>query len=215
MKKVLLFLLLLSASLKVMAQDISITGRVIDGDSAPIDGVVVVMLAADSTHLATAVTPEDGNFSLPISESPFTLIFEHLAFESLSKECDKTMLLGDITLTRRSIAVDEVTVKGYRPIVKAENGKLSYDLSQLSEQTTAANIYEALSYLPGIYEDDGELSLAGAGSATVIINGKPSTMSSAQLETFLRSMPVERIESAEVMYSTPPQYGVRGASINL
>ncbi|MFI3321579.1 MAG: outer membrane beta-barrel protein [Rikenellaceae bacterium] len=215
MKKVLLFLFILGASFKVMAQDKSITGRVIDSDCAPIDGVVVVMLAADSTHLATAVTPLDGNFSLPISELPFTLIFEHLAFESLSKECDKTTLLGDITLIRKSIVVEEVTVKGYRPIVKAEDGKLSYDLTQLNEKTTATNVYEALSYLPGVNEENGVLTLSGVGATAVIINGKPSTMSAAQLETMLKTMPIERIESAEVMYSTPPQYGVRGASINL
>ncbi|MFI3285403.1 MAG: carboxypeptidase-like regulatory domain-containing protein [Rikenellaceae bacterium] len=85
MKKVLLFMLILGASLKVIAQERSITGRVIDSDSAPIDGVVVVMLAADSTHLATAVTPADGSFSLPISELPFTLIFEHLALTTRQK----------------------------------------------------------------------------------------------------------------------------------
>ncbi|MFI3266154.1 MAG: outer membrane beta-barrel protein [Rikenellaceae bacterium] len=123
--------------------------------------------------------------------------------------------MGNITLTAKSIDIDKVTVKSYRPIVKAENGKLSYDLSQLNEKTTATNVYEALGYLPGVDEKDGALTLAGVGVATVIINGKPSTMSTAQLETLLRTMPVERIESAEVMYSTPPQYGIRGASINL
>lgn len=57
--------------------------------------------------------------------------------------------------------------------------------------------------------------LAGAGGVTVILNGKPSTMSAEQLASLLRSTPVERIEKAEVMYSTPPQYHVRGAAINL
>lgn len=77
------------------------------------------------------------------------------------------------------------------------------------------NAYEALTQLPGVSEQDGGLTLAGAGGVTVILNGKPSTMSAEQLASLLRSTPVERIEKAEVMYSTPPQYHVRGAAINL
>ncbi len=215
MKKILIVMLALTTAWQVVAQDKSINGRVVDGDTQPIDGAVVVMLSADSLHLATAVTTADGGFEMPVVQLPFTLIFEHLAFEGLSLECSDAAPLGDIALTEKEVTVDEVTVKGYRPIVKVEEGKLSYDLTQLSEKTTATNVYEALSYLPGVDEDDGALTLAGGGTATVIINGKPSTMTSEQLETLLRSMPVERIASAEVMYSTPPQYGVRGASINL
>ncbi len=125
------------------------------------------------------------------------------------------LVAQDTTHTQTSTVLDEITVKSYRPIAKAEQGKLSYNLSQLNEKSTATNVYEALSYLPGVDEDNGVLTLAGAGTATIIINGKPSTMSATQLETLLRSMPIERVEHAEVMYSTPPQYGVRGASINL
>ena len=207
--------LLLGFFVQVMGQNPSITGRVKADDAAPIDGVEVLMLAPDSTHLATAVTAADGCFSVPIHPAPFTLLFQHLAYEPLSRPCVLPQQLGDITHVRKTIGVDEVRVTGYRPIVKAEAGKLSYDLSQLNEKTTATNVYEALSYLPGVDEENGALTLSGVGAATVIINGKPTTMSASQLETLLRTMPVERIEQAEVMYSTPPQYGVRGASINL
>ena len=77
------------------------------------------------------------------------------------------------------------------------------------------NAYEALTKLPGVQEDKEGLTLAGAGSVTVILNGKPMTMKAAQLETLLRNTPVDRVEKAEVMYSAPPQYHVRGAVINV
>jgi hypothetical protein len=50
---------------------------------------------------------------------------------------------------------------------------------------------------------------------TVIINGKPTTMSPDQLTQLLKNMPVSMLEKAEVLYSAPPQYHVRGAAINL
>ena len=40
-------------------------------------------------------------------------------------------------------------------------------------------------------------------------------MDAGQLETLLRNTPVSRVEKVEVMYSTPPQYHVRGASLNV
>lgn len=55
----------------------------------------------------------------------------------------------------------------------------------------------------------------GGQSVTVIINGKATTLSMGQLNDLLKSMPVSRIEKAEVMYSAPARYQVRGALINL
>lgn len=115
----------------------------------------------------------------------------------------------------KSDEIKALTVKAYRPIVKAKDGALRYNLKQLSEGTAVSNVYEAISKLPGVDEKDGAFQLSGAGKATIIINGKPSTMSAEQLETLLKSMPIERIKSADVMYSAPPQYNIRGAAINL
>ena len=57
--------------------------------------------------------------------------------------------------------------------------------------------------------------MAGAGSLTVILNGKPTTMDAGQLETLLRNTPINRVEKVEVMYSAPPEYHVRGAVVNV
>ena len=40
-------------------------------------------------------------------------------------------------------------------------------------------------------------------------------MGESQLENLLKNMPKERIQEAEIMYSAPPQYHVRGTVINL
>ena len=68
----------------------------------------------------------------------------------------------------------EVLVKGERPVVKAERGKLIYDLPRMVERLPVNNAYEAVKELPGIVEQDGNLTL-GARGITVVINGKVST----------------------------------------
>ena len=44
----------------------------------------------------------------------------------------------------------EVLVKGERPVVKAERGKLIYDLPRMVERLPVNNAYEAVKELPGI-----------------------------------------------------------------
>ncbi len=109
----------------------------------------------------------------------------------------------------------DIMIKGERPIVKVNDGKLTYDLPRLLENKVVSNAYESILQLPGIREQDGRILLAGANSLTVVLNGKPSTMSAEQLYEQLRNTPQSRLKTAEVMYSAPPQYHTRGAVINL
>ena len=108
----------------------------------------------------------------------------------------------------------EVMVTGERPVVKAMAGKLEYDLPRLIEGKPVDNIYDALKELPGVTEMNGGLTL-GARGVTVVLDGKVTNMSTEQLYALLRSMPAERIERVDVMFSAPARYQVRGAMIDV
>lgn len=84
----------------------------------------------------------------------------------------------------------EVLVKGERPVVKAERGKLIYDLPRMVERLPVNNAYEAVKELPGIVEQDGNLTLGGRG-ITVVINGKVSTLDKEDLRTVLENTPCQ------------------------
>ena len=111
-------------------------------------------------------------------------------------------------------SLPEVMIKGERPVVKVEAGKLVYDLPRMIQEKPVENIYDALKELPGVSEANGDITLAGNG-VTVVLDGKVTTMSSAQLMALLKSMPASRIKNAEVMYNAPARYQVRGAMINI
>lgn len=108
----------------------------------------------------------------------------------------------------------EVMITGERPVVKASEGKLVYDIPRLISNLAVDNAYDAIKQLPGVVEMNDNLQLSGQ-SVTVIINGKVSTMSTEQLNALLKSTPASRMEKAEVMYAAPARYQVRGAVINL
>ncbi len=111
-------------------------------------------------------------------------------------------------------SLPESMVTGERPIVKADKGKLVYDLPHIIRNLPVDNAYDAIKELPGVIENDGSFSLAGKG-AKVVIDGKVTNMTQEQLNTLLKSIPSSSIANAEVMYSAPARYQVRGAMINI
>ncbi len=140
--------------------------------------------------------------------------------------CQMTAQNGDQILSADSLitmdgcldslyrSLPEVMVVGERPVVKAMQGKLVYDLPRLLKNVAVDNVYDAVKELPGVTEMNDNLTLGGK-SVTVVLDGKVTTMTPEQLNTLLKSIPVSRIEKAEVMYSAPARYQVRGAMINI
>lgn len=210
----LLFSIIMMSVLVAGIEAQTIKGKVVDSKQQPVDGVTIVLQTRDSVYIDAVISNADGTFLLNYKPEQYCLIIQHLLY--------KTQYLvgtgqeaGVVVLENKDYALDEVIIKAERPFVKVESGRLQYDLEQMASNKVANNTYEALTKLPGVKEDEGKLTLVGAGEITVILNGKPATMNSAQLATLLRNTPVDRVEKAEVMYNAPPQYHVRGAVINL
>lgn len=123
----------------------------------------------------------------------------------------ETILVNDsITLN-----LPEVFVKAERPLVKMTDGKLQYDIPNLMKSKPVDNAFDILGELPGVGKSGDNISLLGTSETTIIINGRKSSMTSEQLADMLKATPSSKVKKIEVMYSTPPQYGVRGASINV
>ena len=125
-----------------------------------------------------------------------------------------SIITSDARLDSIYQSLPEVMITGERPVVKASQGKLVYDLPRLIRDLPVDNAYDAVKELPGVTEMNGALQLAGQG-VTVVLNGKVTTLSVEQLYSLLRSIPASRIEKAEVMYNAPARYQVRGALINI
>lgn len=192
----------------------TINGKIIDDKQLPIDGATIILQAMDSTYIGASISNSDGIFVFKSQQKEYRLIIQHLLYET-KQMVGKGNNAGTIQLQPQDYALDEVIIKAEHPFAKVENGLLGYNLAVLTQNQLVNNAYEALTKIPGVQEDRGILTLAGAGKLTVILNGKPTTMDAGQLETILRNTPVSRIEKAEVMYSAPPKYHVRGAAINM
>lgn len=211
--KYLCFLVCLMGSVISYAQ--GIRGYVIDEQKSPVIGATVVLQKSDSTFIKGTITNEKGYFNIDTDVKDFILIFQHLIYEDRIVDSHHFVNGEAVMMKENSNTLGEVVVKGERPLVKVEGAKLNYDLERLSKLKSVDNTYDAIKELPGVGESNGSFTLLGTRQVTVVINGKPSTMTGSQLQTLLQNTPVERIKKAEVMYSAPPEYHVRGAVINI
>ena len=104
-----------------------------------------------------------------------------------------------VRLTERAQAMPEIVVRGERPIARLSGGRIIYDLPRLIAGRVAANAYEALLLLPGVRDEGDALTLAGAPSLAILIDGRKTSLSGEALRTVLRAIPARDIRSAEVM----------------
>lgn len=111
--------------------------------------------------------------------------------------------------------LNEVVVKGEKSQIKSRDGSMIVDLPSIVKDKPVSNILEALTYLPGVTSDGGMLSLAGAGTVSIILNGEPTDMPIETLCQLLYSMPIDKLKNVEIMYAAPAKYHVKGAVINV
>jgi hypothetical protein len=191
-----------------------IKGKIIGRDRAPIDNAAVVMQDADSAYVDSAITDSLGFFSITSDLTSYRLIVQHMLYETYEHLYTDRHEIS-IQLVEKDHTLGEVIVRGERPAVRLVDGKITYDMPRLLEGKVVSNAYESLLQLPGVREQNGGLVLAGSTGVTILVNGQMTSMPAASLLAALKMLPYDRIQSAEIMYSAPPQYHIRGAAINV
>ena len=216
MKRSILFAAACGIITNAYSQDI--TGKIVDEQNVPLSYVNVVLLSLpDSAFVSGTISGENGEFSVSKHTEKgdsHCLKISSIGYRTLILDLQKDKA-GTIILKEESTMLKGIVVNGERPLVKAEKGALTYDVEAMAEKSTISNAYESITRLPGVVEQNEKLTLMGAGGVTVILNGKPSSMTNEQLMNLLKNTPVSNVKKAEVMYNAPAKYRVRGAVINI
>jgi len=191
-----------------------IFGKVINEKGEPIEYVNVLLYKAkDSTFVTGSITNKDGDFSFDKERNNtsyiklFCLGYQNTIYQIKDK--------ASYMLKTSDLKLGEVIVTAHKPIVKVENEKLIFDVPSLIKQRPINNAFEVLGEIPGVEKYNNSVNIIGANSTTIIINGRVSSMSQDQVIEQLKNLPPERIKSLELIYATPPKYGIHGSSINI
>ncbi|MDR1879432.1 MAG: carboxypeptidase-like regulatory domain-containing protein [Tannerellaceae bacterium] len=192
----------------------TINGIVVNGERLPIESATIVMQTPDSIYVNATTTDSLGAFNMASDVTSYRLIVQHLAYETYENSYTGRQEIM-IQLTEKDNQLEDIVVKGERPVVKLVDGRITYDMPRLLQGKVVGNTYESLLQLPGVREQNGSLILAGSTGVTLLVNGKMTSMPVANLIAALKMLPYDQVQSAEIMYSTPPQYHIRGAAINI
>ena len=194
--------------------DRHLTGTIIDEQGLPVAYANVAILnPADSTLLSGGVSNESGYFAIPYEQHKVLARISYVGYKTIYKICSQPEV-GTIRLQPETVSLKGVTVKVERIVSTTENGHLVYNMPMLLQVYPADNAYDALTNIPGVSEMNGSIMFSGR-TVTLIINGKPTTLSADKVVERLRQMPATMLAKAEVMPSAPAKYHVRGMAINI
>ena len=169
----------------------TVTGRVLDENQVPMPYVNVLLLnGADSTYVQGTVTGEDGAFAIAGEVETGILKISSVGYKTRCIDVTPSNV-GTIVMEPDAAMLDEVVVKGYRPVHKlGKEGLLTtIEGSILSQLGTAEDV---LRNVPGILSKDGGIEVFGKGKPLIYINNR--LMRNASELNELKSQDIVNVE---------------------
>lgn len=200
----------------------TIAGKLTDTQNNPVEFANVVLLnSADSSLAKAALSDESGNFlfenldagnylinATQIGFAPYSAVIN---FDGNNKQ------LLPITMQKGAVELKEANIVASKPLIERQVDKTVVNVENtiVNSGTTAIDI---LKRSPGITVDqDGNISLKGKQGVLVMIDGKPTYLSAADLYTMLKNMRSDELSRIEIITNPSAKYDAAGNSgiINL
>lgn len=220
MKKLLITLISAAFAFNCMAQTTAtkISGSIVDTKNAPIEFATVALVnSKDSSITNVEVTDADGIFTL--NNMPYGEYYAEISFVGYStnrsplfsiSSKNTSIFLEPIILQDLSINLAGVTVVGKKPLIEQKVDRLVVNVDAYVSNVGATAL-EVLEKSPGItVNKDGNVSLKGKSEVVVMIDGKPSYLSSAELANLLGSMSSNELAQIEIMTNPSAKYDASG-----
>lgn len=196
-----------------------LSGIVIDENSEPVPFATIKILNAEDDKLVDGtIAEDDGKWVIKnVIEGEFKIAISFIGYETISKGPFKitgkgeSYNLGEIALASSTTQLDQVVVEGQRELIEDKVDRIVYNAAQ--DLTTAGgDASDVLRRVPLLSVDlDGNVSLRGSSNITVLIDGKPSTITAGNLADALKQIPADEIESVEVITSPSARYDAEGS----
>jgi hypothetical protein len=173
------------------------------------DSSLVKVALAEKTGEAIFENVASGDYLIKASMVNHTPVFSKIF--TLSAE-QPSIELGALSLEKTSGQLEEVMVTGRKPFIQKLTDRIvvNVDNSIVNAGSTA---FEVLERSPGVLVDPNDLiSLRGRQGVTIMIDGKITPMSGADLVNMLRGMPSSSIESIHIITNPSAKYDAAGNS---
>lgn len=198
--------------------DRAVTGRVLDASTqAPLGFASVVVEAEDGREtLAAGLAEEDGRFLIRGLASGRVRVwivvdgYRRAEVSALIGELSEIFDLGDIALERAEFE-ERITVTGEAVRAAGVDSRV-FRLDDGAGQSTGS-LLDAMKNLPGVTVDqEGRVFLRGSDQVSVLIEGRPSSLTGFGSQRGLDSVSAANIESIEIIHNPSARFEAAGAA---
>ncbi|WP_309641016.1 TonB-dependent receptor [Flavobacterium sp.] len=182
--------------------------------------VVTLTLVKDNSLVKTEVTQADGSFEFTnLKNETYQIAIDNPGYKPYSSspiiidESKQELLVPQIVLeTQKTNTINEVVVKKKKAFVE---NKIDRTVVNVEAFITAAggDAMDVLEKSPGISVDqNGTITFKGKSGVQVFIDDKPTYLSGADLEAYLKSLPASTLDKIELMTNPPAKYDAAGSA---
>jgi outer membrane receptor protein involved in Fe transport len=195
-----------------------IKGKVIEATgNTPVEYATVTLYTAkDSVMINGMVTNADGTFEFKkLDAGEYNIIIRFMGFRKvfiagIAISDKKTVIdVGNVSLKAETTNLNEVEVVGQAPLVEYKIDRKVVNVDQ-QLQAQGGTAVDALERVPSIKTDlDGNVTLRGSTSFTVLIDGKPSILTGSDA---LNQIPASTIDKIEIITNPSAKYDPDGTA---
>ncbi|MDD2550551.1 MAG: TonB-dependent receptor [Bacteroidales bacterium] len=177
---------------------------------------VSIVRASDNTLITGTITDETGFFKINgVEPGKYFVDVTFIGYYSKRignvevKPQLRSFDMGQVLLVSSNKDIDEVIVVADRPTMKYQIDKKVINVSQ-HHTSSSGSAVEVLENIPSITVSiEGDVSLRGSGSFTLLIDGKPSIMDANDA---LNQIPASQIENIEIITNPSARFDPDGVA---
>lgn len=197
-----------------------ISGVITDANAQAIESATAsLQRAKDSALVKVAVSDNYGLFEFDnLAEGEYFVTVTAVGFTRSRSKSFKVSATSPYKLPsfqlQKSAAktLGEVTVTGKRPLIENKIDRMVVNV-EAAPTNAGASALEVLEKSPGVtVSNEGEISLKGKQGVRIMIDGKPTYLSPADLANLLKNLPASALDQIEIMTNPPARYEASGNS---
>jgi len=195
-----------------------ISGQVqLENNKPALNATVVLQRSADSVLVKTALPNEDGVFEFEnIKPGAYVVAVSQVGYGKIKsevlniKESYQMVKLPLIVLSPQVQSLTGVTIEAKKPFIERKLDKLVVNVEN-SIASAGSSVLEVLERAPGVMvNQESSINLKGKQGVVVMIDGKPSPLSGADLVAYLKSIPASNIATIEIITQPSARYDAAG-----
>lgn len=212
MRKVALFLFLNCITCFIAVAQHTITGKVIDENTQPLEFVVLTVMQNDNT-VREEVVKEQGEFAVTLPEGTYSFNIIYFGKIILTREVAVTQSvnLGALQATIGSLTLGEFVLEDTKNLIERKVDRLVFNV----ENTVAASGGDAMDLLkvtPRVKVENDKIAMIGKSGMSVMIDDRIVQLSGEELVNYLKNIPSDNIKIIEVITNPPAKYSAEGNS---